>query len=657
MKILTKISIVGASAFMLLGFAPGALAVAPSAITSDAVNITRSSATLRGSVDPNGLATIYWFEYGIGNFTHQTSSSSAGAGTHFVSLTDTASNLSANTTYAFRIVASNSAGIQRGNTQTFTTLPLAAVTPPPPPPPPPSVRRAPDVTISHADNITEDSIVFRGHVNPNNDQTTYWFEYGTWSGNLHLQSPRWTINAFVGNVAVSASRHNLSPNTTYYYRLVAHNSHGTAHSSILSFTTTHDDFRREHRNPPFIRTISATGISSNFAILNAKVTTNNVETDVWFEYGYAGHPLNRRSAVSIISARDFPRAVAIDIRGLSANTRYTFRAIARNIHGTTRGETISFTTHGAIIIAHRDAPQVTTVGVSNVRPNAVILQGRIDPGTRNATMWFEYGTSAFDLRWRSTSVSVPAHIGLRDYSISLSGLSANTLYFYRAVAQNVHGTDVGEVKFFTTTGARARAPVARVPVARDPAPKPEVEICPVAINNEINVFLDSSVSALEARAGGTIHYVLTYRNASSDRIANASINVFLPFESEYIDSSVRPVSRTGNNLVFDIGDIERGHQGAITIKVRVKEDALVGGSLMFNSNLEFTDARNQFQTVNSHIAVTVTEPYAGFLASLNALVRSISGSWLFLLLFIIMLVTIIYLILSRRKDRVVVMQE
>ena len=625
--------------------------VLPSAVTSDAINITSSSVTFRGSVDPNSFTTTYWFEYGIGNFTHQTSSSSAGSGTHFVSVVDSVSGLSPNTTYSFRIVASNSAGIQRGNTQTFTTLSVAAVTPPPPPPPsaPTPVRRAPDVTISHVDHITEDSVVFRGHVNPNNDRTTYWFEYGTWSGNLHLQSPRWTINAFVGNTAVSAFQHNLSPNTTYYYRLVAHNSHGIARSSILSFTT-HSNFRREHRNPPFIRTISATGISSNSAILNAEVTTNNADTDVWFEYGYTGQALNYSSIVSTIRASDFSRAIAIDVRGLRANTRYTFRAFARNTHGTVRGETISFATHGAIIIAHRDAPQVTTVGASNIGPNAVILQSRIDPGTRSATMWFEYGTSAFDLRWRSTSVTVPAHIGLRDYSITLSGLSANTLYFYRAVAQNIHGTDVGEVKFFTTTGAR------RAPVARDPAPKPRVEICPVAINNETNVFLDSSVSALEARAGETIYYVLTYRNASRDRITNASIRVFLPFESEYIDSSIRPSARTGNNLIFDIGDIENGHQGAITIKVRLREDALVGGSLMFNSTLEFTDARNQFQTVNSHITVTVTEPHAGFLASLNALARSISGSWLFLLLFIIMLISLIYLLVTRRRDSSVVVQ-
>ncbi len=516
------------------------------------------------------------------------------------------------------------------------------------PPPPISTRRAPDVTISHADHITEHSVVFRGHVNPNNDRTTYWFEYGTWSGNLNLQSPRWSINDFIGNTAVSASVHNLSANTTYYYRLVAHNSHGTTHSQIWSFTT--HDGRRHHRVPPFIRTISATGISSNSAILNAEVTTNNADTDVWFEYGYTGQALNRSSIASTIRANDFSRAIAIDVRGLSANTRYTFRAVARNARGTVRGETISFATHGAIIIAHRDAPRVTTVGVSNVRPNAVVLQGRIDPGTRTATMWFEYGTSAFDLRWRSTSITVPAHIGFRDYSITLSGLSANTLYFYRAVAQNAHGTGHGEVRFFTTTSTR------RAPVARDPAPEPRVEICPVAINNETNVFLDPSVSSLEVRGGETIHYVLTYRNASRGRITNASIRVFLPFESEYVDSSIQPSSRTGNNLVFDIGDIERGHQGAITIKVRAKEDALVGGSLIFNSTLEFTDVQNQFQAVNSHIVITVIESYAGFLASLNALAKSISGSWLFLLLFIIMFISFVYLLVTRRRDNSVIVQ-
>ena len=619
--------------------------VLPSVITNSPTHVSASSASFHGSVDPNGFTTTYWFEYGIGNFTHQTPSFSAGSGTHFVSVVDSVSNLSPNTTYTFRIVASNSAGIQRGNTQSFTTL--SSVTPPPPPPPI-STRGAPDVTISHVDHITEHSVVFRGHVNPNNDRTTYWFEYGTWSDNLNLQSPHWSINDFIGNTAVSASVHNLSANTTYYYRLVAHNSHGTTHSQIWSFTT-HDN-RRYHRISPVIHTIGATGISSNSAILNAEVTTNNADTDVWFEYGYAGQALNRSSIASTIRANNFSRAIAIDVRGLSANTRYAFRAVARSAHGTVRGEIISFATHGAIIIAHRDAPQITTVGVSNVRPNAVILQGRINPGTRSATMWFEYGTSAFDLRWRSTSIAVPAHIGLRDYSITLSGLSANTLYFYRAVAQNAHGTGHGEVRFFTTTSTR------RAPVARDPAPDPKVEICPTAINNETNVFLDPSVSSLEVKGGETIHYVLTYRNASRSRISRASIRVFLPFESEYVDSSIQPSSITGNNIVFDIGDIESGHQGAITIKVRAKEDAIAGGSLIFNSTLEFTDARNQFQTVNSHIIVTVTEPHTGFLASLNALAKSISGSWLFLLLFIVMFISLVYLLVTRKKDSSVIVQ-
>ena len=325
-------------------------------------------------------------------------------------------------------------------------------------------------------------------------------------------------------------------------------------------------------------------------------------------------------------------------------------------------------------------PAVITSDAVNITSSSATFRGSINPNGLTTTYWFEYGAHGFTHRTPSFSIISGTHF--ISVTESVPGLSPSTTYFFRIVASNSAGTQQGNTQVFNTLFILPSPPLSpspllssspppslpslipsppslpapisnvKVVVARAPITNPFIEV-----NEEIDVFLDSSVNNLEVKAGETINYILTYRNASRSRISNASIKVFLPSESEYIDSSIKPSSRTNNNLIFNIGNIEKGHQGAITIKVRAKKDALAGGSLMFNSSLEFINARNQSQTVNSHIAVTVAESYAGFLASLNALAKSISGSWLFLLLFIIMLTALIYLVATRKQNNFVTSQE
>lgn len=96
----------------------------PEATTQQASNLSASTATLNGSVDPSGAATTYWFEYGTGSAYGSVlpaSPGSAGPGISPVSETVTATGLQAETTYHFRIVASNSEGTVYGKDMTFQT--------------------------------------------------------------------------------------------------------------------------------------------------------------------------------------------------------------------------------------------------------------------------------------------------------------------------------------------------------------------------------------------------------------------------------------------------------------------------------------------------------------------------------------------------------
>jgi phosphodiesterase/alkaline phosphatase D-like protein len=102
--------------------APGTATVT----TGSATNITTSSATLNGRLNPNGADTSYWFEYSqqsllggiIGNTTPQ---HSVGAGTATVNVSVDVPGLASDTAYFYRLVAQNQFGIVRGDMQRFTT--------------------------------------------------------------------------------------------------------------------------------------------------------------------------------------------------------------------------------------------------------------------------------------------------------------------------------------------------------------------------------------------------------------------------------------------------------------------------------------------------------------------------------------------------------
>lgn len=95
---------------------------APSVTTGSASNIAQDSVTLTGVVNPNGLSASVWFEYGtsvsLGNITVDISTGSVAEDQN---ATATISNLQENTTYYYRIVASNSFGITYGKILSFTT--------------------------------------------------------------------------------------------------------------------------------------------------------------------------------------------------------------------------------------------------------------------------------------------------------------------------------------------------------------------------------------------------------------------------------------------------------------------------------------------------------------------------------------------------------
>jgi hypothetical protein len=94
----------------------------PSVSTGSARNVSFASATINGSLNPNGSETAYYFQYGLTRaYGGQTAIGVAGSGTHSLSVSAGLSGLQPLTLYHYRLVAVNAKGISIGKDQTFLT--------------------------------------------------------------------------------------------------------------------------------------------------------------------------------------------------------------------------------------------------------------------------------------------------------------------------------------------------------------------------------------------------------------------------------------------------------------------------------------------------------------------------------------------------------
>jgi hypothetical protein len=196
-----------------------ATAASPAAVTGGVTNVSTSSARLTGSVDPNSEATSWYFEFGTtSSYGTKTATQSAGSGSNPTNVATNIAGLAVATTFHYRLVAMNASGTTLGADRTFIT------------------QGPPTVALAATQNAISTTATLNGAVDPHGRSTNWYFEYGT-TASYGSRTP--TRNAGSGNgaVAVSEPLSNLTPGTTYHFRLVATNSAGTARSADATFAT------------------------------------------------------------------------------------------------------------------------------------------------------------------------------------------------------------------------------------------------------------------------------------------------------------------------------------------------------------------------------------------------------------------------------------
>lgn len=195
-----------AVASVVLALAAVAVAASsPTVATGTRSHVTDNAAVLHGSVNPNGKATTYFFQWGLTTaYGLQSVAHSAGRGTKSVAVSTTAGSLIPGTVYHYRLVATNGAGTTVGADRAFRTAGN----------PPPAVATGP------ATQVSKNGAIVTAVVNPNNQATTYYFQYGT-SLAYGAQTIAAAVPAGTVPVTVSAALQGLEARTIFHYRIIA----------------------------------------------------------------------------------------------------------------------------------------------------------------------------------------------------------------------------------------------------------------------------------------------------------------------------------------------------------------------------------------------------------------------------------------------------
>ncbi|WP_338288340.1 hypothetical protein [Luteolibacter sp. LG18] len=395
-----------------------ATASPPSASAVPAITTATTAVLKAGAVSPGAAGARVWFEYGA--TTTYGNSTLVYPFTAFIqTLQIPVAGLSPETTFHYRVRATNNEDSYTGPDSTFTTAAL------------------PTVSTTAATSITDLGATLNATVNPAGVSSTLSFEYG----------PTVAYGSTTGSLSVTGSTSMakslnaaLSAGSTFHYRAKLTNVDGTWFGADITVTTLAATTAPTITGSPSSSGLAATGVK----VTQGGLAAGSSAATLVVEYGPTTAYGSQVVYPTPLAAGSTGKSLALNLAGLTPGTLYHYRARLTNQEGIATGTDASFTT--------TQLPIVTTGEAVTASPTTASLQGSANPGGGTVSAAFQYWAYTAE----SLSTATPVTSSLSGSSpvsttVNLTGLSPGTRYFYRLSGKDQAGvTYTGEILEFTT---------------------------------------------------------------------------------------------------------------------------------------------------------------------------------------------------------------
>jgi len=408
-------------------------------MTSEASGVTQTSAILNGTATiknakaSNANAYFYYSTTQADAKTLKASGQRLSAGT----IPNTGGDFSANlgslspaTTYYYVASVSIDDQEELGGVKSFTTE-----------------KKTDSFSVTGAAiDITVNSATLTAYANLPADMTgdvTIGIIYSTSSSPSLQNGKLLTSKDLDGNNMYQVEATDLTPDTKYYFKSFLSRSNLNYYGEVKEFTTA--------QVLASVSTLDAWDVVDTKAMVGGKVEISSkgvLSKSAVIYYGADGtsaDALKTKGKKVTIGAIDEDGSFKTELTSLTASTKYYYIAVV-SVEGVEfAGSIKNFTT--------QDKPtEISVTGESSdIRESSAKLYGWCNQdGTEGLSVVFGIEYSATDLTTASTTLTASEKDTDNKYFCQATGLSSNTLYYYRAFTLFNGVRSYGEVKSFTT---------------------------------------------------------------------------------------------------------------------------------------------------------------------------------------------------------------
>lgn len=266
---------------------------------------------------------------------------------------------------------------------------------------------APVVVTQAANSIASTSVNLNGTVNPEGQDATYEFEYGT-SLSYGSEVPVSAGGAGSGTTAlpVTATANDLTAGTAYHFRLVATNATGTTDGADVQFVAGADE--------PAVTLNAATDVTGGSATLSGTVNPEGFVTTYQFNYGTTTS-LGSSTAVTGAGSGTSPVNASAGLTSLVPETTYYYQIEADIPTGGTTEGLDHFTTPAPVLSdGHSTAVAPTREDIS--------WASTVEPGSWKLTI---AGPGPINGQTNTVSIPAGAYTGLESghtYTVTVQQL-------------------------------------------------------------------------------------------------------------------------------------------------------------------------------------------------------------------------------------------